>query len=106
MADQKYYLNYHQFNYLKTTDLQEDFQEEDFPEAEDSLEEEHLEEVEDTQEGEAHWEPDPLEADGDLRQSKYHNHNKANWWEKHPLFTMETGRTHNSSLTNGSYIGG
>jgi len=106
VADQKGYPNYHQFDYPKIIDLQEDSQEEDFLGAEDSQEEGCPEEVEDTQEGEAHLAQDPLEVDGDLHQSKYHNRNKANWWEKHPPFMRETGRTRNSSLTNGSCIGG
>ena len=68
-------LNYHQSNYPKMTDLQEDT-----PEEEDSQEEESLEEVEDTPEEEAHWEQDPLEeVVGDPHQSKYHNHKQESW---------------------------
>jgi len=106
VEDQKDYPNYHQSDYPKKTDLQEDSQEEDFLEVEDSLEEEYQEEVEDTpEEEEAHQEQDHQEEAGDPHQSKYLNHKQENWWEKHPQSTMETGRTHNSSSINGSCIG-
>ncbi len=72
VEDQNNSLNYHQSDYPRMTYLLEDSLEED------SLEEEYQEEVENTQEAEAHLEEDPLEEDGDLHQSKYHNHNPEN----------------------------
>ncbi len=79
VKDQRYYLNYHPFNYPKTTYLQEGSQGEDTQVEEDSQEEEFLEEAEDIQEEEAHLEQDPLVEDGGPHQSKYHNHNQGNW---------------------------
>ena len=58
MEDQRDYPSYHQSDYPKMIDQQEDFQEEDSLEVEDSQVEEYLEEVEDTPEEEAHWEQD------------------------------------------------
>jgi len=72
------YLNYHQLDYPKTTDLQEGFQVEDSLEVEDSLKEECQEEEGDTQEEEAHQEQDHREEAGDPHPSKYLNHKPEN----------------------------
>ncbi len=106
MEDQRDYPSYHQSDYPKMIDQQEDFQEEDSLEVEDSQVEEYLEEVEDTPEEEAHWEQDRQEEDGDHHPFQYLNHKQENWSEKHPQFMMETGKTRNSSSINGSCTGG
>jgi len=72
--NQRGYPNYHQSDYPKMTDPQEDFQGEDSQEAEDFQVEEYQEEEEDTPEEEDRLEPDHQEEVGDPHPSKYLSH--------------------------------
>jgi len=108
VVDQKCYQNSCQSNYPKMIDLEEDFQEEDTPEVEafqgvevDSWVTEDIWEEE-----EACQELDPQVEDGDLHQFMCLRLTKEKWWESHLPSFMEIKSRCNSSLINGSCIGG
>ncbi len=106
VEDRNCYPSYHQSNSCKMTDPEEGFQEEDYPEEEDSQAavEDSPEEADILEEVQVPQAPDHQAEDGACHLCHYHKATES-WWEKHLPSLMETENKHKCSSTNGSCIG-